>query len=339
MSKVPGLSGPRIRIREEETRLMQELIGEYCGMSYGLDSGFFLERRLNPRLAALGLSSFLEYYHYLRYDMGGPAEMEELVERITTHETYFFREQYQLEAFVEDVVPALMETKATKKRLAIWSAGCSTGEEVYTIAMLLMEMGLTREWAVRVVGSDISRKVLGTARVAVYGPLSFRTTEDSMRAKYFTEQDGRYRLRDSVRSLCSFGQLNLLDIERYRVFGPIDAIFCRNVLMYLSHEARHRVVEAFYDLLSPGGWLLLGHSESLLNVTTRFELAHLEKDLVYRKPLDAPPTSLSAPMPESVAKRWRSASMREDWRETSRESEALEASSVRRLRTTEGEGE
>lgn len=339
MTKIPSLMSPRVRIREEETRLMQELIGEYCGMSYGLDSGFFLERRLNPRLAALGLSSFLDYYHYLRYDMGGPAEMEELVERITTHETYFFREQYQLEAFMEDVVPALMETKASKKRLAIWSAGCSTGEEVYTIAMLLMELGLTKEWAVRVVGSDISRKVLGTARVAVYAPLSFRTTEDSIRAKYFTEQDARYRLRDSVRSLCSFGQLNLLDIERYRVFGPIDVIFCRNVLMYLSHEARHRVVEAFYDLLSPGGWLLLGHSESLLNVTTRFELAHLEKDLVYRKPLDPPDTDFSGPMPEAIARRWRSASMREDWRDSGREPEPSEPRPHRGKHRSEGDVE
>ncbi len=281
------LAGIRVRISEEETRLLQEIIQDYCGVSYGLDSGFFLERRLGPRLEALGLGSYREYYHYLRYDPGGADEMEELVERITTHETYFFREQYQLEAFTEEILDDLHTRLADRRRLGIWSAGCSTGEEPYTIAMLLMEDGRFNGWNVRVFGSDISRKVLAKARTAVYGTASFRTTEESLRRKYFNEMEGRFGLRDEVRNLCSFGQLNLLATERYRVLGPCDVIFCRNVLMYLGHEARHRVVEAFYDQLSPGGWLLLGHSESLLNVTTRFDIANLEKDLVYRKPLEA----------------------------------------------------
>ncbi len=281
------LAGIRIRISPEESRLIQEIIEGYCGVSHGMDSGFFLERRLGSRLEALGLKSFREYYHYLRYDPAGEAELEELVERITTHETYFFREGYQLEAFAEEILPELHERLQARRRLGVWSAGCSTGEEAYTLAMLLLEDGRFSGWNTRVFGSDISRKVLTTARTAVYGQASFRTTEPSLRRKYFTELDGKYRLRDEVRNLCSFGQLNLLSSERYRVLGPMDVIFCRNVLMYLSHEARHRVVEAFYDLLAPGGWLLLGHSESLLNVTTRFDLANLDKDLVYRKPLEA----------------------------------------------------
>jgi chemotaxis protein methyltransferase CheR len=279
------LAGIRIRISPEETRLLHEVIEGYCGISYGLDSGFFLERRLGPRLEALGIASFREYYHYLRYDPGGPAELEELVERITTHETYFFREQYQLEAFTEEILPELQQRLADKTRLSVWSAGCSTGEEAYTLAMLILESGRFRDWSVRVFGSDISRKVLATARSAIYGPSSFRVTEPATQRRYFQDVGGKSRLRDEVRNLCSFGQLNLLQTERYRVLGPVDVIFCRNVLMYLSHPARHRVVEAFYDQLAPGGWLLLGHSESLLNVTTRFDLANLEKDLVYRKPL------------------------------------------------------
>ncbi len=281
------LAGIRIRISPEESRLIQEIIEGYCGVSHGMDSGFFLERRLGSRLEALGLKSFREYYHYLRYDPAGEAELEELVERFASHETYFFREGYQLEAFAEEILPELHERLQARRRLGVWSAGCSTGEEAYTLAMLLLEDGRFSGWNTRVFGSDISRKVLTTARTAVYGQASFRTTEPSLRRKYFTELDGKYRLRDEVRNLCSFGQLNLLSSERYRVLGPMDVIFCRNVLMYLSHEARHRVVEAFYDLLAPGGWLLLGHSESLLNVTTRFDLANLDKDLVYRKPLEA----------------------------------------------------
>ncbi len=279
-----ALETPRVRIQDEETRLFQEIIQEYCGVSYGIESAFFLERRLGPRLDHLGLSDYSEYYRYLRYDTNGQAELEELVERITTHETYFFREQYQLDAFSEEILPRLVTQNRKRKNLSIWSAGCSTGEEVYTIAMLLREFGGFDDWALRVVGSDISRRVLSHARAGQYNLGSFRTTSEVLKRRYFQETPQWYNVRDDVRSLCSFGQLNLLATERFRVIGSVDVIFCRNVLMYLSHDSRLRVVEAFYDQLRPGGYLLLGHSESLLNVTTRFELAHLEKDLVYRKP-------------------------------------------------------
>lgn len=274
-------------MNDDETRLLVEAIQEQCGVTLSINSGFFLERRLSSRLEALGLSSYLDYYQYLRYDPSGPREMEELIERITTHETYFFREQYQLEAFTEEILPQLATRLERNRRIQVWSAGCSTGEEVYTIAMLLLESGLFKGWNIRVMGSDISRKVLATARAAVYGENSFRTTTPLLRRKYFVESAGRWTVREDVRSMCSFGQLNLISTERFRVLGPQDVIFCRNVLMYLSQEARHRVVEAFYDRLTPGGFLLLGHSESLLNVTTRFDLAHLQKDLVYRKPATA----------------------------------------------------
>ncbi len=281
------LRGGRPAMTGEEARLIQEVIHAHCGVSHGMDSEFFLERRLGPRLEALGLRSYREYYHYLRYDPAGPNELEELIERITTHETYFFREQYQLDAFVEEILPAVRKRNERSRSLNVWSAGCSTGEEVYTIAMLVLEHGGFRDWSVRVAGSDISRKVLSKAREAAYGTHSFRTTSDEIRAKYFDEVSGQYRLRERVRALCSFGQLNLMQTERFNVIGRCDVIFCRNVLMYLSQEARQRVVRAFYDVLRPGGWLLLGHSESLLNVTTRFDLAHLNKDLVYRKPITA----------------------------------------------------
>ncbi len=290
-----AMSSDGIRINEEETRLLVETIQEYCGITLSIASAsFFLERRLVPRLEALGLTGFLDYYQYLRYDPAGPREMEELVERITTHETYFFRAQYQLDGLTDEILPELATLHDRQRRLSIWSAGCSTGEEVYTIAMLLLETGKFRGWSMRVAGSDISRKVLTTARTALYGENSFRTTTDAQRRKYFVEKDNRWQVRDEVRALCSFGQLNLLSTDRFRVLGPCDVIFCRNVLMYLSQEARHRVVEAFFDRLTPGGYLLLGPSESLLNVTTRFDLAHLQKDLVYRKPLNAAPPSQPA---------------------------------------------
>jgi chemotaxis protein methyltransferase CheR len=269
----------------EEARLIQELIVEFCGLSYGLDSSFFLERRIGPRLEALGLQSARDYYHYLRYDPGGPAEIETLVERLTTHETYLFRESYQLDAFRLEILPEIIARDDGTKNITIWSAGCSTGEEAYTLAILLKEDARLRNWTQRVIGSDISRKVVTTARRGQYGPSSFRATSEYFQRKYFREKNGKFGVRDDVRALCSFGQLNLLATERFRVLGRCDVIFCRNVLMYLSGEARERIVDAFYDSLNPGGYLLLGHSESLLNVTTRFDLVHLSRDLVYRRPL------------------------------------------------------
>ena len=130
---------PRPRITPEETRLLQELILEHCGVSLGADAGFLFERGLAPRLDALSLGTYLEYYHHLCYDLGAADELEEFVERSTTHATYFFREQFQLDAFRREIVPALLRGRRHSAGLEVWSAGSSTGEEAYTVAMLLAE--------------------------------------------------------------------------------------------------------------------------------------------------------------------------------------------------------
>ena len=282
----PAIARPRITA--EETRLLAELIVEHCGISLGSDAGFLFERRLGPRLDALSLTTFLEYYHHLCYDLDAAAELDECVERITTHETYFFREQFQLDAFRQEIVPALLAAKPPTP-LAVWSAGCSTGEEAYTIAMLLAEAGAASPAAPpQVLGSDISPKVLAVAEQATYGGASFRTTRDEVRDRHFEPVGAsQWRVVPPIRRMCSFVRLNLMDVARYprpAGGGRFAAIFCRNVLMYLSGRARHRVVEGFFDALTPGGYLLLGHSESLLHITTRFDLVHLNSDLVYRRP-------------------------------------------------------
>ncbi len=289
MSSSPP-QGPRdycglVPISTEEARLLQEVVEDYCGLSHGLGSPFFLQRRIGPRLAALGLSSFYDYYHYLRYDPSGPRELEDAIERLTTHETYLFREKYQLDGFTNELIPELASRLASSRRLTVWSAGCSTGEEVYTIAMMLRDSVRLRGWSLRVVGSDISRKVIARARRGCYGPSSFRTTDPLHQRTYFREVEGGFEVREDLRAMCSFGQLNLLATDRYMVLGSCDVIFCRNVLMYLAPAARVRILEAFYDTLNPGGYLLLGHSESLLNLSTRFDLVHLSNDLVYRRAL------------------------------------------------------
>ncbi len=267
----------------EEFRLLRDLVNETCGIDFGWDAKFVIERRLRERLRALGFSSWARYHEYLVFHPRGDAELEQAVELLTTNETYFFREKYQLDAFAREILPRLAERNRAKKRLTIWSAGCSTGEEVYTIAILIADSRLFEGWEVRVFGSDISRGVLRKARRGTYTEASFRAMP-SRYERYFVEGPAGRQVRPEVRSMCHFGQLNLLAHERSAIVGAVDAIFCRNVLIYFDEESRRRAVRTFFERLVPGGYLLLGHSESLLHISNDFELVHLSSDMVYRRP-------------------------------------------------------
>jgi chemotaxis protein methyltransferase CheR len=296
-----------ITLRPDEFRLLRDLFAARTGLHFGPEARFSLERRLRERLTVLNLSSFTEYHHLLRFGINAAAEWDEAIELLTTHETYLFREERQLRAFENEILPMLSGIAAARRRLAIWSAGCSTGEEVYTLAAIVHASGLfprdappESRWDVRIYGSDISRKCVATARRGLYGESSFRATPPEVRDRYFEKVQpqspagpgsggpgGGWRAIQPIRELCHFGQLNLLDEDRTRVLGFADAVFCRNVLIYFDARARKAAIEALYERLNPGGVLLLGHSESLLNVSTAFALLHLRDDLVYRKPLSA----------------------------------------------------
>ncbi|MDF2696617.1 MAG: Chemotaxis protein methyltransferase CheR [Labilithrix sp.] len=282
------------QLRAEEYRLLRDLVSERLGIWFGPESRSSLERRLRERLVVHGLGSFADYYQLLKYSPLASEEWDEAGDLLTTHETYFFREDYQLRAFQQELLPML--AARSRRRLQVWSAGCSTGEEAYTIAMLILESGLfdpTQGWELRVHGSDLSKKCIAAARRGVYGSASFRATSDEARTRWFVpiKNEGaeagptQYGVAPAARALCHFAQMNLLDEERTHLVGRCDVIFCRNVVLYFDAAARRRVIEMFYDRLVPGGVLLLGHAESLLNVSTAFELLHLKEDLVYRKPL------------------------------------------------------
>ena len=279
-------------LRADEYRLIRDLVSERLGIWFGPDSRLSLERRLRERLTVRGLSSYGDYYQLLKYSPLAHEEWEEASELLTTHETYFFREDYQLRAFKNELLPMLAERGKQRRRLQVWSAGCSTGEEAYTIAMLVLESGLFEGWEVRVYGSDLSKKCIAAARRGIYGPTSFRTTNDEAKRTWFVPGAGQdpsapsmLGVAPAVRALCHFGQMNLLDEERTHLVGRCDVIFCRNVLIYFDGPSRKRVIEMFHERLVNGGVLLLGHAESLLNVSTAFELLHLKEDLVYRKPM------------------------------------------------------
>ena len=273
------------RLGPEDFRVLRDVVNAHCGLDLAPDQRSSVERRLRERLSILGLDSFGEYVRVLRADPTAKAELEEAVECLTTNETYFLREEYQLRAFRDEVIPLLAKQAQGRRRLAVWSAGCSTGEEVYSIATVLLESQELTGWDLLVYGSDISKRCLAHARRAVYGASSFRATPPEFRKRWFLERPEGALVHDRVRQICHFGHLNLLEPERAPAVGRVDAIFCRNVLIYLDSRARRRVIDLFHERLYPGGVLLLGHSESLLNVSTAFELLHLRDDLAYRRPL------------------------------------------------------
>lgn len=282
IARLPTASDMRLPF--EEFRLIRDLVARVSGITFGDDQLYLVERRLRDRVSTLALSSFQEYWQYLRYDPRASTELEEAIEALTLNETYFFREDYQLRCFRDEILPEISQRSRSRRSLSVWSAGCSTGEEVYTIAMLVLESGLFDGWDIRVFGNDINRRVLQHARRGVYGKSAFRVTADHYRRRYFEDRSDGAHVTDEVRALCHFGHLNLLDEDRIPLVGRVDAIFCRNVLIYFDTEARRRVIERFYERLQPGGSLLLGHSESLINLSTQFEIVHLREDLVYRRP-------------------------------------------------------
>lgn len=255
----------------------------FAGLTFDEHSAYRLEARLMPRLRAVGAQSFEEYARLLENNSrDAKSEAREAASRLTVHETYFYREQPQLRAFATELLPVLWRTR---HQMRVWSAGCSTGEEAWTIAMLLEEFRVAHpnfRWEVH--GTDLVEAVVEEARAGEYGKRSFRgDLPKHLKKKYVEplEQD-RGRIRQVLRDRVRFDLDNLVEGEvRERAY---DVIFCRNVLIYLSKDARRDVIDRFYRSLRPGGVLLLGHSESLFSLETRFRLLPLTRELAYARP-------------------------------------------------------
>ena len=259
------------------------LVHDETGLSFSDSSRFFVEKRLENRLEALGGIPPEEYIHFLLYDQEKEQEWGRLVDLLTTNETYFMREERQLKCFQKDILPHLVRQRPGGK-IRVWSAGCSTGEEPYSIVILLHESGLLKDGEVEIMATDINTRVLARAREGLYTESSFRAVDDAFKNRWFRkEPDGRFRISDEIRQKVKFSRFNLFDLDRYSLFTPFDVIFCRNVIIYFDIEAKVKVIERFWEKMREGGYLLLGHSESLISITDKFKLVHLPTDLVYTK--------------------------------------------------------
>jgi chemotaxis protein methyltransferase CheR len=272
------------RMSEEEFRLLRDLVHDFCGIFFRDDTRYLLQRRLAPRLEALALANYAAYHRFLRFDPGRGPELQRAIDLLTTNETYFYREPLQLDALAREILPALSRENAGSRSLRILSAGCSTGEEAYTVAVLVKDSRLFEGWAVEIHGCDISTRCIEHARAGIYGEHAFRNAESAPMRRWFHLRGGKWAIDETIQRMVRFGRENLLDPRALASLGRLDVLVCRNVMIYFDTPARKQVLRTFHEKLRDGGWLLLGHSESLINLTADFEIVHLETDLVYRKP-------------------------------------------------------
>ncbi len=284
----PGAGPP---MSKEEFRLLRELLLEGAGLVFDESARDRLERRLRERLEATGCRDFTDYYLRLRRP-GAQDEFARMLELCLTHETYFFREPRQLRSLEEEILPQLAATaerRPGRRVFRVWSAGCSSGEEPFTLAIILLRSAALRGFELDVMATDVSNAILARARRGVFGPGSFRDVDATLRDRYFravgNPAAGQWEVKPEVREVVTFGRVNLWNPAEVAAVGGVDVILCRNVLIYFDREGRRRVVESMFERLRPGGFLLLGHSENLLQASTRFEAVSLAHDLVYRRPL------------------------------------------------------
>ena len=272
-------------LTREEFENVRDMIRQRCGLWLADQKMSFLRSRLAARLAATSMETVREYYYYLRYDPGGEEELCSLIESVLINETCFFREEAQLQDLCETIVPGLLDGSGKAGPLCLWSAACSTGEEPYTLAILLLEHPLRiLPHRVAILASDISHTALQSARQGVYDGYSLRKVPAQYLRQYFeAHSDGRCALKDRVKQMVQFAGINLLDPMETGRIKNMDCVLCRNTLIYFDDEGKRRCVEHLYRSLNRGGFLLLGHSESLGRIPNPFEVVRLKQTIAYRR--------------------------------------------------------
>ncbi|OQX86631.1 MAG: chemotaxis protein [Candidatus Omnitrophica bacterium 4484_70.2] len=265
----------------------RDLIYKKTGLFFEEKKIYFLKKRLSKRMEELEIKSTVEYYQLLSFGDKSEDELQRLIDLLTTNETYFFREFEQLQAFAEYCLPEICEKKEKNSnyKLKIWSAGCSTGEEPYTLAIILLEMlDNFRLWDKEIVATDIDSVALKRAERGVYDDRSVKDVPEEYFAKYFTTQSDGYRVTIPLRKMVTFYKLNLFDDREIARHKNFDFIFCRNVLIYFNDLSRRKVVNYFYEALNPGGYIFLGHSESMSRISSAFKITRKGDFIVYKKP-------------------------------------------------------
>lgn len=273
-------------MNEVELALFQEYLLIHSGLHFDQNNIKILERGLQRRMRAIGARDYGDYHRYLEKYGESRQEQKKLLGLLTVGETYFFRYLAHFDALVHSVLPELIARNRTQRSLHIWSAGCSTGEEPYTLAMTLREhFPVLADWDVQILATDINKVALRRARQGVYGPRALRVTDPACREKYFQRVGSAYVVDPQIRNMVRFAYLNLQTGAFPSADNGtcnVDILFCRNVMIYFQLATSRRIVEKFSRCLSPGGFLFLGHAETLINISDSFQRQHQAGGFYYR---------------------------------------------------------
>lgn len=267
---------------ENTFRLIRDLIHERTGLLFENGRRDILADKLSPLVLERGFQSFLDYYYCLKYDEQTDHEWDRVINALSIQETYFWREIDQIRALVDVIVPSHFSAYPGRL-LRIWSAACATGEEPLSIAMALNEAGWLGHRAIEIVASDASSTAIEKAREGRYGRRSFRALPEELKHKYFKPDGSLWRVAPELHSRIIWRKANLMSTSETALMAPSTVVFCRNVFIYFSENAISSVVNRFFEIMPSSGYLMVGASESLLKVTTRFSLEMIGGAFVYVK--------------------------------------------------------
>ena len=277
MSELPAVT-------EEEFRKVSDYLYRRTGMLFTETKHYYVQRRIADRMTFLKIGSFATYFAYLRGDVD--REIEKFINAFTVNETYFYREEHQLRCLSTDLLNERVRARRPGEALRIWSVPCATGEEPYSIAMWLLE-----NWPevdvqdIEIVGSDIDTRVLQAAAGGIFGKRALMRLPPELVGRYFEElEDEQWRILDDIRQSVRFTPVNLVETAETRPHGQFDVIFCRNVLIYFDDASRRVAAENLYENLAPGGFICLGHTESMSRISPLFEVRRFDEAIVYQRP-------------------------------------------------------
>jgi len=274
-------------ISEDDFLKFQEYFYRKTGIQFENAKRYFVDKRLIERIEATGSQSFRSYFTMLRFQASGE-ELQRLTNLMTVNETYFFREEYQFECLVKSLLPELTKRRDKGLPIRIWSIPSSSGEEAYSIAIYLLEFwkGLA-EWDIEIISSDIDTKILGAARQGIYSARSIQNLPARVLTKYFKRTSEGYQISMELREAVEFTRVNLSEPADTRSYRDFDIVFCRNLLIYFDELSRKTAAETFYDAMRPGGFLCLGHAESMSRISSIYKIRKFPEAIVYQKTLEA----------------------------------------------------
>jgi chemotaxis protein methyltransferase CheR len=277
-----------VPISADEFQRFREYFYRRSGIHFEPSKRYFVDKRLADRVRATGSSSFRDYFAMLRFATS-ELEWQALVNEMTVNETYFMREDYQFECLVQSILPDITARKRRGEPMRIWVMPSSSGEEAYTVAMFLLERWpQLDQWDVEIVSSDIDTRILAQAQAGLYSQRAIQHLPAAWLQKYFKREGDGWRITNTLRDVVAFTRVNLSDRKEVAAYRDYDVVFCRNLLIYFDDVSRRQAAESFFDVLRPGGFICLGHSESMSRISSLFSIRKFPQAIVYQKPLEKP---------------------------------------------------